>query len=70
MAVVVAVKDAEIGMLRQQLAQLSADMNRNLAVLSARENEASEARDAANSLTALLSEKDAVSNTYTQSCMA
>jgi hypothetical protein len=66
MAVVVAVKDAEISMLRQQLAQLSADMNRNLAVMSARENEAAEARDAANSLTVLLSEKDTVSNPCTQ----
>lgn len=30
--VVVAVKDAEINMLRQQLAQLSSDLSRNLAV--------------------------------------
>lgn len=58
---VVAVKDAEISMLRQQLAQLSAEMNRNIAVLSAKENEAAEARNAVNSLTAVLSEKDAVS---------
>lgn len=59
--VLVAVKDAEIGMLRQQLAQLSSDLERNFLSTAARQAAADEDSAAVAALTALLAEKDAVS---------
>ena len=56
----IAAKNAEIAMLRQQLEQLSADLSRNLKLLASKDAESEGDRQSVSALTALLAEKDEV----------